>query len=140
MLPTQKQLKIFFLGLLILIPSLDSTFSRAQESNTVEIIIQNSRFEVHEGVMASDQPVILVLFNMDDIQHGFVSSLFKDMEIIIETDEGEIFGRGMEGIHVKPKKLIRIKFTPTVAGQFTFRCDLHPSMKGEIVVLSVRPG
>jgi len=34
------------------------------------------------------------------------------------------------------KKLVFL-FTPTAPGRLLFRCDIHPSMKGELLVLTV---
>jgi plastocyanin len=32
---------------------------------------------------------------------------------------------------------VRISFLPNRPGKFSFRCDLHPNMKGELLILSI---
>jgi plastocyanin len=43
----------------------------------------------------------------------------------------------VEGFYVDPGKTLVIRFNNQRAGKYSFRCDLHPKMKGEAYVMEV---
>lgn len=60
-------------------------------------------------------------------------------EILVQG-EGEgvaAYGKGVEGFYVDPGKTLVIKFNNHQPGKHAFRCDLHPTMKGEAYVMEV---
>jgi plastocyanin len=40
-------------------------------------------------------------------------------------------------VHVQPGKTLSIQLIPSGPGQYRFECDIHPGMKGELLLLSV---
>jgi plastocyanin len=47
------------------------------------------------------------------------------------------YGKGVDGFYVDPGKTLVIRFTAERPGSYSFRCDLHPQMKGELFLLEV---
>ncbi len=118
---------------LLIVPS----FLKAQGTGEIKIVIRNTAYEFSGGIVKPDQPVTIFLQNMDNIEHGFTSKLMEEFSVEVETPGVLTFGRGIKGVHIKPGEKIQIHFTPSRPGSFNFQCDIHPSMKGELFVLSV---
>ena len=114
---------------------------RAQDDNnnigTITVEIRDSTFKYQARVLKVDQEVTIVLRNQDSIRHGLTSPAFADVEVRVEADSATTYGRGIKGLYLNPGQEVRIYFTPTHPGKLTFRCDLHPAMKGELLFLSV---
>ena len=108
-----------------------------QAGERIDIIIQNSSYQFQAKMLRPDQPVTIHLRNLDTIEHGFTSPLLQDVDVRVETAGGTTFGRGIKGVHIPPGKELSIHLTPTRPGQYPFQCDLHPKMKGELLLLSV---
>ena len=117
--------------------SLDSPLPTQDQSGKVEVIIRNSTYEVQGGVLRPNEAATIVLRNLDKIQHGFSSSLLTEVDLQVETDSATVYGKGINGVHINPGGTVRLHFIPTRPGKFSFHCDLHPSMKGELFILSV---
>jgi len=47
------------------------------------------------------------------------------------------YGKGVEGFYVDLGKTLVIRFTTECPGSYSLRCDLHPQMKGEFLMLDV---
>ena len=110
----------------------------AQESREIEIVIRDSTFEFMGEVVSPNEPITIILRNLDTIQHGFTSEVFPNIRLKIESESGVVFGKGIRGLHINAGEVIRISFTPVNPGRYTFQCDLHPVMKGELLSFSVR--
>ncbi|MBI1820903.1 MAG: cupredoxin domain-containing protein [Nitrospirae bacterium] len=108
-----------------------------QTSGEVEIIIRNSTFEFQGGILKPDQAASIVIHNQDQITHGFTSTLLADLDVLVESNGVTTLGKGIKGVHIDSGKTVRIHFLPNRPGNFPFRCDLHPDMKGELLVLSI---
>lgn len=112
----------------------------AQESR-IELTIRDSTFvrtkttPVHAGM-----PMVLVVRNEDPIPHGFSSPMFAGLPVTIEAGGIEVFGRGIDGLHVAPGQTAVIRLTHGQQGKMTFRCDLHPNLEGELYLLDVPVG
>jgi len=117
--------------------SLDSPVPTQEQSGKVEIVIRNSTYEVQGGILRPNEASTIVLRNLDKIQHGFNSSLLAELDLQVETDGATVYGKGIKGVHINPGGTVRLHFIPTQPGRFSFQCDLHPSMKGELLLLSV---
>lgn len=130
---------VFLLIVALSLPGF-SVYSNApaeQQSGVVEIIIRNSTFQFQGGVLRPNESATIVLRNQDKIQHGFISPLLEELDVRVETEDGTTFGKGIKGVHVNPGKTVQFNFIPTRPGKFSFQCDLHPGMKGELLLLSV---
>lgn len=118
-------------------PSLDLPFPTQEQSGKVEIVIRNSTYEFQEGILRPNEASTIILRNLDKIQHGFTSSLMEELDFQVETDGATTYGKGIKGVHINPGGTVRLHFIPPRPGIFSFQCDLHPSMKGEVLLLSV---
>ncbi len=128
---------LLIFGLPFLFLLIAPSFLKAQGSREIKIVIRNTAYEFSGGIVKPDQPVTIFLQNMDNIEHGFTSKLMEEFSVEVETSGVLTFGRGIRGVHIKPGEKVQIHFTPSRSGSFNFQCDIHPSMKGEIFVLSV---
>ncbi|MFI5305602.1 MAG: cupredoxin domain-containing protein, partial [Nitrospiria bacterium] len=108
-----------------------------QPSGVVEILIRDSTFEFQGGILKPDQATTIVIHNQDQITHGFTSTLLEDLDVQVESNGVTTFGKGIKGVHIDSGKTVRIHFVPNRPGNFPFRCDLHPNMKGELLILSI---
>jgi len=105
--------------------------------DVVEIIIRNSTFEFQGGILKRDQAATIVVHNQDTITHGFTSILLADLDVQVESNGVTTFEKGLKAVHIDSGKTVRIHFSPNRPGNFSFRCDLHPNMKGEVFVFSI---
>ena len=130
---------IFLLALcfLFLFLAAQPLYLVAQDTEQIKIVIRKSTYEYHGKVLKPNVPVTVVLQNLDEEQHGFTSTLFEGLEVEVETNGGVTFGKGIKGVHIDPGEVMQIRFIPTAQGEFTFQCDLHPFMEGELLILSV---
>ncbi|NKE69764.1 cupredoxin domain-containing protein [Candidatus Manganitrophus noduliformans] len=129
-------LSFFFVASFFIFGDADSTL-HAQGPERVEVIIRNFAYEVQGGTLPPGVPATIVLRNLDRVEHGFVSPFFQEVDVQVESGGATTFGRGIKGVHLTPEKEIAIRFIPPRAGKFTFNCDIHPNMKGEVLLLSV---
>jgi hypothetical protein len=111
--------------------------SAAPPAGQVEIIIRNSTFQFQGGVLKPDQPSSIVLRNLDTIQHGFTSPLFENLDVRVETKGVTTYGKGIRGLYLNPGETVMIKFVPMRSGRYPFHCDIHPNMKGELLLLAI---
>jgi hypothetical protein len=123
--------------------------SRSPEGTMVkiEIIMQDRGFHV-KGHSLPDSLTAIALRNEDTETHGFSSPLFKDVVIRTEGDAIEVKKNGIRSYHVPAGKTATLYFTqmsrvdPSTGiretKQYPFRCDIHPNMKGEFLVVETR--
>ena len=123
--------------------------SRSPEGTMVkiEIIMQDRGFHV-KGHSLPDSLTAIVLRNQDTETHGFSSPFFKDLVIRTEGDVIEVKKNGIRSYHVPAGKTATLYFTqasrvdPSTGiretTQYPFRCDIHPNMKGEFLVVETR--
>ena len=123
--------------------------SRSAEKTPVkiEIIMQDRGYDV-KGHSLPDSLTAIVLRNQDTETHGFSSPRFKELVIRTEGDATEVKTEEIRSYHVPPGKTATLYFTQAshvdpLTGhqetiQYPFRCDLHPNMKGEFLVIETR--
>ncbi len=112
----------------------------AQKSR-IEITIRNSTYlRTKTTPVRAGMPMVLVVRNEDPIPHGFSSPMFAGLPVTIEAGGIEVFGRGIDGLHVAPGQTAVIRLTNGQQGKMTFRCDLHPNLEGELYLLDVPVG
>jgi plastocyanin len=117
---------------------------RAEEpSKKIEIVAKDKEWKV-SGYTLKDAPTEIVVRNEDTVTHGFNSSLFKDAKVTVEGDGQLAKGKGPNVYRVDPGKMMILRFNKPSTGTgegsqtYAFWCDLHPQMKGEMFVLSLR--
>jgi hypothetical protein len=107
----------------------------------IEIIIKDVTYShtkmqpIRAGV-----PMAFVVHNEDSVRHGFISPLFQGRSVRGGGEGVEAFGTGIEGFYIDPGKTLVMRVTPDRQGKITFRCDLHPDVKGELYLLDVPVG
>ncbi len=85
-------------------------------------------------------PTLLIFGNEDPVRHSFVSPMFAALSVRVEGEGIEVFGKGIEGVHLDPGNTLVIRLTPERQGKMTFRCDMHPDVQGEVHLLDVPVG
>lgn len=135
----RKPLLMSFALILLACPSIDTMPVAAQtREQRIEITIRDSTFlrtktmPIHPGF-----PTVIVIRNEDNIRHGFTSPMLTGLSIHGEGEGIESYGKGIDGFYVGPGKTLTIRFITQHQGQFTFQCDLHPDLKGEVYLLEV---
>lgn len=113
----------------------------------IEITMQEHGYDV-KGHSLPDSLTAIVLRNQDTETHGFSSPRFKELVIRTEGDATEVKTEEIRSYHVPPGKTAILYFTQAshvdpLTGyqetiQYPFRCDLHPNMKGEFLVIETR--
>ena len=104
----------------------------------IEITVRNSTFlKTRTMPIRPELPVSIVIRNEDDTNHGFVSPMLTGLAVNGHADGVEFFGRGIDGVHVGPRKAVVLRMVVPAQGTFTFRCDLHGDMQGEVYLLDV---
>jgi len=104
----------------------------------VEIVIRDYEFQMSKPTpIQPGLPTVLILRNQDIVRHGFYSSMLQGIMVQGEGEGVASYGKGVEGFYVDPGKTLVIRFNNQRPGKYTFRCDLHPSMKGEAYVMEV---
>lgn len=118
--------------------SADVSVLTAAGTGEVKIVIRNYTFEFQGGALRPNEPGTIVLKNMDKVRHGFTSPYLLEQDVQVETAAGISYGKGIAGVYINPGETLQIHFTPNRPGSFSFRCDLHPKMEGELLLLSVQ--
>jgi plastocyanin len=109
----------------------------AQEQR-VEIAIRNYEFQLTQPTPVHlHMPTIIILRNQDIVRHGFASPMLMQLMVQGEGEGIAAYGKGVEGFYVDPGKTLVIRFVPERPGKYSFRCDLHPKMSGELYLLEV---
>lgn len=112
--------------------------SVAQAEQRGEITIRNYDFLLSQPVpIRLHVPTVVILRNQDIVRHGFTSPMLSHMMVRGEGEGISAYGKGVEGFYVDPGKTLVIRFTPERPGKYSFKCDLHPDMKGELYLLEV---
>jgi hypothetical protein len=109
----------------------------AQGNTKVEIVIQNFTFEFHGGALQPNVAGTIVLRNLDKVKHGFTSPFLEEVDAKVVSAGVTTYGKGIKGVHIDPGESLQIELLPNRPGKFPFRCDIHPDMKGELILLSV---
>jgi len=81
-------------------------------------------------------PTTIKIMNDDTERHDFGSVMFEGIPTKIEKDGVIVYGRGVGGVMLDPKRDAMIRFNMERPGRHTFRCSIHPDMKGELLLLS----
>lgn len=104
----------------------------------IELKIHDYKFvQVHVVPLHADFPAAIVLTNEDNVRHGFTSPFFLGLRIEGEGEGVIAYGKGVDGFYLDPGKTVTIRFIMPQPGRFTFRCDIHKDMEGEIYLLEI---
>jgi len=109
----------------------------AQEQR-IDITIRNYEFQLNQPApIRLHSPTVIILRNQDIVRHGFTSPMLMHLMVQGEGEGIAAYGKGVEGFYVAPGKTLVIRFVPERTGKYSFKCDLHPQMKGELYLLEV---
>jgi len=104
----------------------------------IEIVIRDYDFQVLKPApVQPGLPTVIILRNQDIVRHGFYSAMFQGILVQGEGEGVAAYGKGVEGFYVDPGKTLVLRFNNQRVGKYSFRCDLHPNMKGEVYVMEV---
>ena len=120
-----------FFSIAILVPA------TAQTEQTVEVTIKDSAFVSTGTTLLPGVPIRVTIVNKDNIRHDFSSPVLQGHLTQVEGNGVIAHGRGIEGAYIEPKKDAIIRFTTEQPGRFEFRCTIHPTMKGELLLLNI---
>lgn len=109
----------------------------AQSEQVVEVTIKDFRFVTKQPTLRLGSPTMIIIHNDDKERHDFGSTMFEGIPTQIEKDGVVVYGRGIGGVYVDPKRDATIRFDLSRPGRHEFRCSIHPNMTGELLLLSV---
>jgi plastocyanin len=108
----------------------------AQSEQVVEVTIKDYRFVTKQDTLRLGFPTVIKVRNEDAERHDFSSTMFEGIPTQIEKDGVVVYGRGVGGVFLGQKKDATIRFDMTRPGRHVFRCSIHPTMSGELLLLS----
>jgi hypothetical protein len=108
----------------------------AQSEQVVEVTIKDFKFVTRQGPLRLGLPTVIKVRNEDAERHDFGSTMFEGLSVKIEKDGVIVYGRGLSGVFLDPKREAVIRFDLTRPGRHEFRCSIHPTMSGELLILS----
>lgn len=112
------------------------TALQAQSEQVVDVTIKDSRFVAKQGTLRLGFPTVINVRNEDGERHDFSSAMFEGIPTQVEKDGVIVYGRGIGGVFLDPKHDAAIRFDMTRPGRHVFRCSIHPTMSGELFLLS----
>ncbi|PJA78654.1 MAG: hypothetical protein CO149_02850 [Nitrospirae bacterium CG_4_9_14_3_um_filter_51_5] len=140
MKPRSKTWFILSLALVTTLLVLDGWLFTIAQAIEVEIAltIRDSQYTKTKWAPSPEgASVVLTIKNEDAIRHGFTSQLFQNLLVRTFSDGAQIYGKGIEGLYLDPGATIQLRFQVDRPGDYEFKCDLHPSMQGELLLLHV---
>ncbi|MDH5739608.1 MAG: hypothetical protein OEY77_04720 [Nitrospira sp.] len=108
----------------------------AQSEQVVDVTIKEYRFVTKQSPLRLGFPTVIKVRNEDAERHDFSSTMFEGIPTQIEKDGVIVYGRGVGGVFLDPKQEVTIRFDMTRPGRHVFRCSIHPTMSGELLLLS----
>ena len=108
-----------------------------QTEQKVEVTIKDSAFVSTGITLMPGLPIMVTIANKDHIRHDFSSIVLQGHLTQVEGNGVIAHGQGIEGAYLEPGKDAIIRFTTERPGRFEFRCTIHPTMRGELLVMNV---
>jgi plastocyanin len=108
----------------------------SQSEQTVEVVIKEYTFLTKQSALRLGLPTTITIRNEDAVRHDFGSTMFEGIPTKIDKDGVSVYGRGIGGAMLDAKRDAVIRFNMERPGRHTFRCSIHPDMKGELLLLS----
>lgn len=110
--------------------------AEAQSEQVVEVTIKDYKFVTKQGPLRLGLPTVIKVRNEDAERHDFGSTMFEGLSVKVEQDGVIVYGRGVGGVLLDPRREAAIRFDLTRPGRHEFRCSIHPTMNGELLILS----
>ncbi len=109
----------------------------AQTEQVVDVTIKDFKFVTKQPTLRLGFPTRIIVRNEDAERHDFGSSMFDGIPTQIEKDGVIVYGRGLGGVYLDPNRDATIQFHMSRPGRHEFRCSIHPTMTGELLLLNV---
>lgn len=110
----------------------------AQSEQRIDVTIQDYTFVLTKQIpLRLGVATVISIRNVDRERHDFGSSMFNGISTKVESGGITSYGRGIEGVVLEPKRDAVVRFTLDRPGRYEFRCSIHPTMKGELLLLNV---
>lgn len=109
----------------------------AQSEQVVDVTIKDFKFVTKQPTLRLGSATVIKIRNEDAERHDFGSTMFEGIPTEIEKDGVLVYGRGVGGVFLDPKRDASIHFNMSRPGRHEFRCSIHPAMKGELLLLNV---
>jgi hypothetical protein len=106
----------------------------------IEVTMKDKEFHV-EGHTLPGALTAIVIRNRDNVTHGFISNLFKQVRVRKEGEAEEVTTKkGTKSFHVDPGKVVTLYFTKGHSPeretiQYPFWCDIHDNMRDEFLIV-----
>lgn len=143
-MPFRVRLPSIIIGLLLSVFYLsahqagDGALAGIPDEQRLEVLIRNYDFEVvHRSPVGLGGDTVIILRNQDIVRHGFTSPTLPQLFLRIDGEGISSYGKGIEGVYIEPGKTLVIRLVVEHSGRLAFHCDLHPEMKGELLLLDV---
>ena len=112
--------------------------AQALPEQRLEILMRDYEFQVAKPtVIQPGLPAVIILRNQDIVRHGFASPMLQHLMVQGEGEGVAAYGKGVEGFYIDPGKTLVIRFVPERPGKYSFHCDLHQKMTGELYLLEI---
>jgi plastocyanin len=112
--------------------------SAAQSEQRIDVTIQDYAFVLTKQIpLRLGVPTVISIRNVDRERHDFGSAMFDGVSTKVESGGVISYGRGIGGVYLDSKRDAVIRFTLDRPGRYEFRCSIHPTMKGELLLLNV---
>lgn len=125
------------LGLTLAVGLNQAEILSAQTEQVVEVTIKDFKFVTKQGTLRLGFPTVIKVRNQDAERHDFGSTMFEGLATQVEKDGVIVYGRGVAGVFLDPKREATMRFDMSRPGRHEFRCSIHPGMSGELLLLSV---
>jgi plastocyanin len=109
----------------------------AQAEQRIEVTIKDFAFLTKQIPLRLGVATVIEITNLDQERHDFGSTMFDGILTRVESGGVVSYGRGIGGLFLDAKKGAVIRFTMERPGRHEFRCSIHPTMKGELLLLNV---
>ena len=120
----------YFFNCRIHLTTMTGTITAAPGAGGLTVVAENTEFDTAELTLPADTPTPLTFDNRDPAPHNL--AIYED-----DTASGEpLFTfEPFAGPLVEP-----FEVPPLAEGEYHFRCDVHPTMEGTVVVAPPPPG
>ena len=109
----------------------------SQPEQVVEVTIKDFKFVTKQGTLRLGVPTVIKVKNEDAERHDFGSTMFEGIPTQVERDGVVVYGRGLGGVFLDAKREAALHFNMSRPGRQEFRCSIHASMTGELLLLNV---